>query len=141
LFTYLAGTEVVSVSAHSIKPTNAYYGRNDNFVATLSFADGSVANLVYTALGNKAVSKETADLYVDGKIAVLNDYKSLTVHGAENYSLQTRFQDKGHMRELEFFAQGIHSGEWPISWWQQVQTSEIAFSIEEMLFDRVSELW
>lgn len=136
LFTALANAEVTGIAAQAIKPATAYYGRNDNFVATLSFADGSVANLVYTALGHKAVPKEAAELYVDGNIAVLNDYKSLTVHGAKKQSLQTRLQDKGLMIELERFAQGIQTGDWPIPWWQQVQVSEVAFAVEEMVFER-----
>ena len=57
LFTALADAEVTGISAQAIKPATAHYGRNDNFVATLSFADGSVANLIYTALGHKAVPK------------------------------------------------------------------------------------
>jgi len=135
LFTALADAEVSSISAHAIKPATAHYGRNDNFVATLSFIDGSVANLVYTALGHKAVPKETAELYVDGKIAVMDNYKALIVHGAENLSLKTRRQDKGLLIELERFAQGIRTGEWPIPLWQQIQVSEVAFAVEEMVFE------
>lgn len=136
LFTYLADHEVVAISAQAIKPATAHYGRNDNFIATMSFADGSVANLTYTALGHKAVPKETAELYVYGKIAVLDDYKSLTVHGAEKLSLHTRLQDKGLLTELERFAKGIQTGKWPIPWWQQLQVADVAFAVEEMVFER-----
>jgi predicted dehydrogenase/threonine dehydrogenase-like Zn-dependent dehydrogenase len=134
LFTFLADSEVVAISAHSIKPGTAHYGRNDNFVATLSFADGSVATLTYTALGHKDYPKEAAELYVDGKIAVLDDYKTLTVHGDDKLSLKTRLQDKGLMTELERFAAGIKAGEWPIPWWQQVQVCEIGFAVETQMF-------
>ena len=133
VFTFLADAEVVAVSAHAIKSTTAHYGRNDNFVATVSFADGSVATLTYTALGHKNYPKETAELYVDGKVAVLDDYKTLTVHGANHQSLKTRPQDKGLMAELQSFAAGIQSGEWPIPLWQQVQVSRLAFIVEEQI--------
>lgn len=135
LFTCLANSKVSALSAHAIKPTTQNYARNDNFVSTFSFEDGSVVNLIYTALGHKDISKEKAELYVDGKIAVLNDYKSLTVHGAKNISLQTRIQDKGLKSELEHFAKCIHTGEWPIPLWQQLQVCEMAFAVEEILFD------
>jgi len=134
LFTFLADSKVIAISAHAVKPTTKHYARNDNFIATLSFADGSVTNLIYTALGHKGISKEKAELYVDGKIAVLDDYKSINVHGAKNMSLQTRLQDKGLLIELEHFAKGIQTGEWPIPFWQQLQVSEIAFEVEEMIF-------
>ncbi len=134
LFTYLADSEVVAISAHSIKPATAYYNRNDNFVATLSFADGSVASLTYTSLGHKEYPKESAELYVDGKIAVLNDYKTLTVYGADKLSFKTRLQDKGLKNELEHFAAGIKTGVWPIPLWQQVLVSEIAFEVEKQIY-------
>ena len=118
-----------------LKSSTNYYGRNDNFVATFTFADGSVANLIYTALGNQKVPKETAELYFDGKIAILDDYKSLFVHGAEKLSYKSSSQDKGLRNELDHFANGIHQGEWPIPWWQQVQVTEMAFAVEEMLFE------
>lgn len=133
LFTFLADSEVVAISAHAIKPSTAYYGRNDNFVATLNFADGSIVTLTYTALGHKDYPKEIAELYVDGKIAVLDDYKTLTMYGADKLLLKTRLQDKGLMAELEQFASGIKTGEWPIPWWQQMQVSEIGFAVEEQI--------
>ena len=101
----------------------------------MSFADGSVANLIYTALGNKSISKEKAEIYFDGKIATLDDYKSVIVHGVKNNSLKTHKQHKGLLVELERFANGINTGEWPIPLWQQFQVSEVAFEVEKMLFD------
>jgi predicted dehydrogenase/threonine dehydrogenase-like Zn-dependent dehydrogenase len=133
LFTFLADSEVAAISAHAIKSGTAHYGRNDNFVATLSFADGSVATLTYTALGHKDYPKETAELYVGGKIVVLDDYKTLSVHGDKKLSLKSRRQDKGLMTELERFASGIKNGEWPIPWWQQVQVSDIGFTVEDAI--------
>ena len=47
--------------------------------------------------------------------------------------MQTRLQDKGLLMELEQFAQGIKTGQWPIPWWQQVQVSEIAFAVEQQM--------
>jgi predicted dehydrogenase len=131
LFTFLADSKIVAISAHAIKPATAYYSRNDNFVVTLSFTNGSVCTLTYTAMGNKKYPKETAELYVDGKIAVLNDYKSLTVHGEEKLSINSTRQDKGLKNELVSFAAGIKTGEWPIPWWQQVQVCEIGFAVED----------
>jgi predicted dehydrogenase/threonine dehydrogenase-like Zn-dependent dehydrogenase len=136
LFTALADSEVSGISAQSIHPASKHYGPNDNFVATIKFAEGSITNLVYTALGNNSVPKESADLYVDGKIAVLNDYKSLIVHGDSKFSYKSHFQDKGFLTELNSFAEGIIKGKWPIPLWQQIQTSEIAFTVEDMIFER-----
>jgi predicted dehydrogenase/threonine dehydrogenase-like Zn-dependent dehydrogenase len=136
LFTFLSNAEVVKVSAHSIKSGTHYYSSTDNFIASLSFADGSVASLTYTSLGNNLVPKELADLYVDGKIITINDYKTLQVFGTPKQSLSTSVQDKGLLFELKSFAEAIKGGEWPIPWWQQLQTSRVAIMIENLILSK-----
>ncbi len=135
LFIFLAKQKAIKVSTHPILPTSEYYARNDNFVATLSFADGSVATLTYTALGSRAYPKETADLYWDGKVITLNDYREMEVFGMKkgSTSLATRAQAKGLKEELLAFSNGIQSGEMPISWWQQREVSRIGFAVEEQI--------
>jgi len=133
LFTSLASAEVASVAAQAIVPRSQFYGARDNFVATMTFGDGSVATLTYTALGSRDHPKEMADLYVDGKVAVLEDYRRLTVAGAESRSLRTSSQEKGLMEELQAFADGIRAGSWPIPWWQQLQVARIALLVEQAI--------
>ena len=133
LFTCLADARVVNVSAQAIAPRGAHYRRDDNFVATLAFAEGSLATLTYTALGARDFPKETAELFVDGKIAALNDYRSLTVHGTRAGALRTAMQQKGLTEELAAFAQSVRSGEWAIPWWQQAEVARVSFEIEKAL--------
>jgi len=133
LFTYLADAAVTEVSAHAIVSRSHHYGRTDNFVATLSFADGSVASLTYTALGHRDFPKEMADLYVDGKVAVLEDYKRLQVFGAPGRALSTPVQDKGLKDELVGFADAVNGKGWPAPWWQQLQVGRIALAVEAQL--------
>lgn len=133
LFTCLANEEAIEVSVQTIVPRSHYYLRTDNFIATLTFADGSVASLTYTSLGSKDYPKETADLYVDGKLAVLEDYKRLDLYGMRGKSFCTSVQEKGHKEELIAFADAINSRKWPIPWWQQVQAARIAFAVESDL--------
>lgn len=133
LFTYLADSEITEISAHAIAPRSHHYGRTDNFAATLSFADGSVAILTYTAMGNKDYPKEMADLYTDGKLAVMEDYKRLDVYGVKGKSLKTQLQEKGFNEELIAFADAINGGQWPIPWWQQLQTSRVALLLDRQI--------
>jgi predicted dehydrogenase len=134
LFTFLTGARVASVSAHAIRPATAHYSAADNFVATVGFDDGSVASLTYTALGAKELPKERMELFVDGKALVLDDYLTLTVHGARAAGVQLRAQDKGQKEELRAFAAAVREGgAWPIPLWQQVQATEIANQVEGLL--------
>lgn len=132
-FTYLTNSKVTGVSAQAIKQNSSHYGRNDNFVATLSFLDGSLATLTYTALGAKEYFKELAELYIDGKIVVMEDFKRLEIYGTNAKPFKTSIQEKGLKEELIAFADAINGGDWPIPWWQQKQTAEISFTVEHLL--------
>lgn len=134
LFTALTGAKAVSVNAQAITPTSSHYGTTDNFIATIKFSDGSVASLTYTALGSKAHPKEQMEIYVDGKVLVLDDYKSLQVAGARATGLSLRLADKGQKREMHEFVDAIRQGlDWPIPLWQQIQATEIALKVDELI--------
>jgi predicted dehydrogenase len=133
LFGFLSAAEFESVSAHAIAPRSGPYGRTDNFVACLTMSDGSVATLTYTAMGSSDYAKETADLYVDGTLAFLDDYRTLRIFGGKGRPVNTPNQDKGHKNELSRFAACIRAGEWPIPWEQQIQTARLALAINEEL--------
>ncbi len=134
LFNFFTGSEVESVIASSIKPKTEQFFRNDNFIATLRYKDGSVCNLVYTALGAKDVSKEKIDVYMDGKIVQLDDYKKTIVHGAKTNGLETTLSEKGQLQELKEFGESMKKGDgYPIPLWQLIQATEISFRVESCL--------
>jgi predicted dehydrogenase len=134
LFTFLTDSRVVSVSTQRITPKTSYYGINDNFVVTMSFADGSVATLTYTALGSTTYPKEQLEIFVDGKVITMHDYKNFNVLGAKIKSIQHNTPEKGQQEELVAFAKSIlHDGVWPIPFWQQIQATQISFQVEEQL--------
>lgn len=70
---------------------------------------------------------------MDGKVLVLDDYKSLHVYGVKGKGIDSKIIDKGQKEELVAFAQAIQGGEWPIPLWQQVQATEIAFEVESII--------
>ena len=63
-----------------------------------------MATLLYTALGSPDFGKEYMELYADGKVLVLDDYRALRVHGAAAKGWTASVQDKGHLEELRVFA-------------------------------------
>jgi predicted dehydrogenase/threonine dehydrogenase-like Zn-dependent dehydrogenase len=134
LFTFLTGSKVTSVSAVSIKPATTYYSGTDNFVANMSFADGSIATLTYTALGAKDYPKEQLEVFVDGMTIAMNDFKSLEITGSKAAGLKTKLSEKGQKTELEIFADVVkNGGEWPIQLWEQNQVSEMAMKVQGFL--------
>ena len=134
VFNFLTGTKAVSVSASSIQLSGAYYSAKDNFVATVTYDDGSVANLIYTAVGSKEFPKETMEIFFDGKMITLDDYKSMKGYGVKIASIETKGSEKGQLEELEAFGKAIKEGHMsPIPLWQQIQAMQIAFVVEQQI--------
>jgi predicted dehydrogenase/threonine dehydrogenase-like Zn-dependent dehydrogenase len=135
LFNALTGTpRVNAVSACSMNADSCQWGRNDNFVATLKYADGSVCTLTYTALGDKSYPKERLEVFADGKVLVLDDYKSLTVHGSRQKGWSAAGAQKGQLEELQALASALRSGgDWPIGLEEQLQVSRVSFEVERQI--------
>ncbi|MDP1526057.1 MAG: bi-domain-containing oxidoreductase [Rhodocyclaceae bacterium] len=134
LFTFFVKARVTKINASAIVPKSGYYSASDNFVTVVSFEDGSVATLTYTALGSNEFSKETMDVFVDGMVISLDDYRHLSVVGLKQEPLKTRSADKGQKEELVAFARAIKGEtEWPIPLWQQLQATRISFEVDRLL--------
>jgi predicted dehydrogenase/threonine dehydrogenase-like Zn-dependent dehydrogenase len=134
LFTFLIDSQFTRVEVQALQPQGSYYSARDNFVATISFEDGSVATLTYTALGSAQYPKEQMEVFVDGKVLVLDNYQSLKIFGAKARGLESKTIDKGQKEELKALAHAIQQGgEWPIPLWQQVQATQISLDVENKL--------
>jgi predicted dehydrogenase/threonine dehydrogenase-like Zn-dependent dehydrogenase len=135
LFTFLTQSTVKSISASAIKSTSLSCLANDNFIATIVFRDGSICNLTYSAMGNSAYPKETATIFVDGKVIYMNDYQEVLVY--ENHhrkKIASRLKSKGHQEELDLFFNAPADDEQnTIPFWQMFQASKIALDIEEII--------
>ncbi|HST78882.1 MAG TPA: oxidoreductase, partial [Verrucomicrobiae bacterium] len=133
-FNALTGSECVAVSADALNATGKQWKKTDNFVATISYSDGSVCSLTYTALGDKSFPKETMDIFADGKVISLNDYKSLSIAGSKRKGWRSVTQQKGQLEELQAVASCLHRGSaWPIPFEQLVQATRISFEVEKQL--------
>ena len=134
LFTFLTDSPARKITTHRIKPKTEHYRSGDNFTTTISFQDGSIATLTYTAMGAEKHPKEQMQLFVDGTVITLDDYRRVRIVGSRLPGLSGRISDKGHQQELSAFADAIQNGgEWPIPLWQQIQATEIALAVERQL--------
>ncbi len=134
---FLTSSRYSWAQAGVIGPVPHAYHRNDNFTTTIGFADGSLATVTYTSLGASQLPKERCEIFCDGAVGVLDDFKSTVVIDARGTTEISVKADKGHRAELEAFARCIlDGGDWPVPLWQQVQATEIAFEVEEGLRNR-----
>ena len=138
VFRSLAGAPAASITASAIDPGAGAYLRNDNFSATIGYADGSLATLVYTALGPKTgLGKERIEIFCDGDTYVVDDFKQLTRAGDGAVLWHSGDIDKGHFEELSRFGDAIASGgASPIPFDEIVETSAVALEVEDLLFGR-----
>jgi predicted dehydrogenase/threonine dehydrogenase-like Zn-dependent dehydrogenase len=138
VFRFLAGAPARSVAATAIDPGTLAYARNDNFSATLSYEDGSVATLVYTALGPTAgMGKEHITVFADGEAFVVDDFRKLVRVSDGAVLWQSGDVLKGHFEELRQLGDAIAlGGASPIPFDEIIETSAVALEIEDLIFGR-----
>lgn len=134
LFSALTESLPVEVKATSVVPESKYWRRNDNFVATVRYADGSVCTLTYTAMGHKSYPKERAEIFCDGNVLFLDDYKSLTISGKRDKGWSSMTIEKGQLEELQALLTALRQGgPWPISLEDQLATTRLSLEVEDQL--------
>jgi predicted dehydrogenase len=137
LFAALTGASPVSVVASAITPSGKQWHKNDNFVATICYSDGSACTLTYTALGSKSYPKERMEIFADGRVLSLDDYQSVAVAGAKGKGWKSMTTQKGQLEELEALAASLLQGAaWPIPLQQQIETTRVAFEVERQIMQQ-----
>jgi predicted dehydrogenase/threonine dehydrogenase-like Zn-dependent dehydrogenase len=129
---YIVGKNIVGVYAKAI-PDGALYNR-DNVVIVVSFADGSVGNILYLANGDKSLPKEYYEVFCEGAVARLDDYRSLELfRGGKRQHIKCN-RDKGHKRELELTINAMHEGlAAPIAFEDLAEVTAASFAALESL--------
>lgn len=107
LCSYLTGdVEIVSVETRQAgRPA----GPSEDFVIQLSFADGSVAQILYTAKGDTRLGKERLEVHAGGISAVLDDYVSGAIHRGGKVTKLGR-PGKGHGEEVGALLKAVRDG-------------------------------
>lgn len=105
---YISGSEAVEIGAAAIAGALGKYRRDDNLAISMTFQDGSVGNIIYTAKGSKAFSRERFEVFCEDSVAVIEDFRhGLLVQGGRSRSLKKLSMDMGYRGELEFFFQNV----------------------------------
>lgn len=135
MFCFLTGAKPSAVSVESLKPASDDLFPTDNFSAQISFDDGSICTLLYTALGHSGLGKERMEVFYDSKTIVMDDYKVLQGFGLpHSFNETTRHPDKGHEILLQKFFASLHGQErkMPISVERLNRVAELTLIIDEL---------
>lgn len=104
LMQYLTGSDPVRVFAERISGNNKTSLNSDNLAITLKFTDGSVGNIVYSASGDKAFSRERVEIFCEGQSIVIDDYRKTEHHfSGKKKIFKTINQQMGYREELQHF--------------------------------------
>ena len=130
---FLVGANITTVQAAAAQVSQ---GACDDLAVSLNFADGSLATIAYTALGDTAYSKELVEGFSGGMVVNINDFRGVTViaGGKESKISRTMEQDKGHGAELRAFAEAVaFGGPAPADEAELVQSSLATIAVLESL--------
>jgi predicted dehydrogenase/NADPH:quinone reductase-like Zn-dependent oxidoreductase len=113
LMVFLAGSLISSVAAHQMGQGVAV--REDKMSITLGFLDGSIGTVNYFSNGAKDYPKETMEVFSQGRVLRLDNFRRLHGFGFKGFScFRTRRQDKGHAAELSQFVERVAEGGTPL---------------------------
>lgn len=112
-------------------PTTVFAGRvgrhssgltDDQCSVTLTFSDGSIGTIVYTAEGNAALPKERFEAHADGRSLVMDDFMETSFYeGTRHRIFKTAKRDKGFSEEMASFVQAVETGGAPAIPFDQVE--------------------
>ena len=95
-FTYMIGSRPITISALPIGNGNG----SDCLCAQVGFADGSTAQLLYTASGDHAFSKETWRIFCGNAVVECDNFQRLTIYQRRK-KLEHPYSAQGHAEEMK----------------------------------------
>jgi predicted dehydrogenase len=128
---YLTGCAPTTVQAAAVGGGSE--PRDDSLAATLRFPDGSVAVIVYSALGDPALPKERIEVLGEVGAGVLEDFADLRLYTGGHEEQTSGRRDKGHAAEIESFLACCREGRqpWPVR--DMVAATRATFAIRDAI--------
>lgn len=109
---------------------------NDNVLITLTYPDGSIASITYTADGSKAMSKEYVEMFGGGRSAIIDDFREAVLFDGDASRVTKKLvaQDKGQKAMVARWLEGLKTGTACVDY-ETVLTSSLAtiLAVESMM--------
>lgn len=133
---HLAGAEITSVQAVAAGRDGDARNLDDIVTVNFRFADGSIASVNYLSNGNRAFPKERVEVFQNGAILQLDNFRSLRGFGVRKFSkMSSSFQqDKGHNACAASTLAALRAGkEAPIPFAELLEVSRVTLQVQDML--------
>ena len=127
LLRYLVGQPIIGLEARMIGAVPGVAVRQDKMTILLEFADGSTGAIHYLANGSKRYPKERVEVFSEGRVLVLDNFKTLRGYGWKGFKRKRLWrQDKGHMTEVAAFIERVINGGAPLIPWPVLEEVTLA---------------
>lgn len=107
LVCYLANSEPTKVTTGFIGRADSLLSPMDNWSLTLRFANGDIGTIVYSGQGNTGLSKEYIEVFVAGRVFVIDDYQRLYGYGVDFPKPAKSKPDKGFKNHMQVYIESI----------------------------------
>ena len=130
---HIVGSRIVGVEAVQFGSEGEQVVNNDKVSILLRFADGSIATIQYLGNGSKDFPKERVEVFCEGKVLQLENFRVLRGYGWKSFKKMKLFRmDKGHGAELHEVVNSVKSGKpAPIPFDEILEVMEATFTVVE----------
>lgn len=128
-------TDELPVVVHGIAMAAGADEPRDTVLISIAGSGGSAATIAYVSNGDRAFPKERLEVFGGGAVAVLEDFRWLTLsRGGKRRSWKPKRQEKGFDEELSAFLAALRGGgEPPIPIASLAATTRATFAVEASL--------
>jgi predicted dehydrogenase/threonine dehydrogenase-like Zn-dependent dehydrogenase len=135
LMRFLAGSEIKSFNAIKMGDNDLVDVTEDKALISLCFNDGSMGSIHYYANGGKSFPKERIEVFCDGAVLQLDNFRKLKGFGWKGFKKMNLWsQDKGQKQCVDAFMKQVkHDGKNPIPHDQIFEIARASIDIAEML--------
>jgi len=129
LLRFLAGERITTVRAHAMDAA-----AGDTVSIDLGFADGSIGTVHYFANGSKAFPKERLEVFAQGRVIQLDNFRKMTGFGWPGFSKMNLWrQDKGQKACAAAFVNAVAAGgASPIPFEELIEVAEATIAAADL---------
>lgn len=129
LLYYLIGAKPEWVFAYNLGGKDPDVRLSDNLIVSIKFSDGSLGSIIYTSKGDVASGKEYIEIFADGAVLKIDDFKISTIsRNGRIRRFKSTGQDKGHQEELRQFIEAAKA------------VKSMPISVEEIYYSTLTTL-